>query len=146
MIDDRGLFSFQHFCCARCSQPFRGSKHFEDKGLAYCETDYHFLFGSTCFICNRTITEGGNLIVSFFGRINFFLFLAYTACNKKYCPEHFACSICEIKMNEKSKFFDVDATPVCKQCYGKIPSDSRKSIQQYQKKKPLSSILKQSAV
>jgi hypothetical protein len=49
-------------------------------------------------------------------------------------------------MNEKSKFFDIDATPVCKQCYGKIPSDIRKSLQQYQKKKPLSSILKHSTV
>ena len=56
-----GFFVFQHFCCARCAQPFRGSKHFENKGLAYCETDYHFLFGSSCFICNRTITEGGKL-------------------------------------------------------------------------------------
>jgi len=51
-------------------------------------------------------------------------------------------------MNEKSKFFDVDATPVCKQCYGKLPSDIRKSIekQQQQKKKQLSSLLKQSSV
>lgn len=74
------------------------------------------------------------------------LFLAYTACNKKYCAEHFACSICESKMNEKSKFFDVDAKPVCKGCYGKLPSQSRKSVQQYQKKKPVSSIFKQNAV
>ncbi|CAF4313575.1 unnamed protein product, partial [Rotaria sordida] len=29
-----------HFCCARCAQPFYGSKHFENKGLAYC-----FFFG-----------------------------------------------------------------------------------------------------
>ncbi|CAF2110727.1 unnamed protein product [Rotaria magnacalcarata] len=118
----------EHFCCARCAQPFYGSKHFENKGLAYCESDYHFLFGSTCFICNCVITEG-----------------AYTACNKKYCADHFACSICEKKMNEKSKFFDVDATPVCKPCYGKLPSNTRKSIQQ-SKKKQLSSILKQTSV
>ena len=49
-------------------------------------------------------------------------------------------------MNEKSKFYDVDATPVCKHCYGKLPSDARKSIQQNQKKKPLISILKQSTL
>jgi hypothetical protein len=49
-------------------------------------------------------------------------------------------------MNEKSKFFDVDATPVCKQCYGKLSSDIRKSLEQQQKKKQLSSILKQSSV
>ncbi len=74
------------------------------------------------------------------------IFLAYTACNKKYCADHFACSICEKKMNEKSKFFDVDATPVCKQCYGKFPSNIRKSLEQQQKKKQLSSILKQTSV
>lgn len=49
-------------------------------------------------------------------------------------------------MNEKSKFFDVDATPVCKSCYGKIPSEIRKSLEQYHKKKPLTSILKQTIV
>jgi hypothetical protein len=49
-------------------------------------------------------------------------------------------------MNEKSKFFDVDATPVCKQCYGKLPSNTRKSLEQQHKKKQLSSILKQTSV
>jgi hypothetical protein len=52
-------------------------------------------------------------------------------------------------MNEKSKFFDVDATPVCKQCYGKLPSSIRKSLQQQQqqkKKQSSSIILKQSSV
>ncbi|CAF3159464.1 unnamed protein product [Rotaria sp. Silwood2] len=135
LIDDRVVSALgkqwhvEHFCCARCAQPFHGSKHYENNGLAYCEMDYHILFGSTCFICNRIITEG-----------------AYTACNKKYCADHFACSKCETKMNEKSKFFDVDATPVCKQCYGRLPSDTRKSLQQNQKRKSLSSICKQSTV
>ncbi|CAF2774260.1 unnamed protein product [Rotaria sp. Silwood2] len=135
LIDDRVISALgkqwhvEHFCCARCAQPFYGSKHFENKGLAYCELDYHFLYGSTCFICNCIITEG-----------------AYTACNKKYCAEHFACSICEKKMDEKSKFFDVDAAPVCKQCYGKLPSNIRKSLQQQPKKKQLTSILKQTSL
>ncbi len=63
MIDE--FLLFKHFCCARCGQPFLGSKHFENKGLAYCEMDYHFLFGSTCFICNRILTEGGKRILLF---------------------------------------------------------------------------------
>lgn len=46
-------------------------------------------------------------------------------------------------MNEKSKYFDVDSTPVCKQCFGKLPSDIRKSLQPSHKKKSLSCILKQ---
>lgn len=131
MIDDRVISALgkqwhvEHFCCARCGQAFHGNKHFENKGLAYCENDYHLLFGSTCYICNQKLIEG-----------------AYTACNKKFCPEHFTCSICETKMNEKTKFFDIDATPVCKHCYGKLPSERRKSFEQQQKKKSLSSILK----
>ncbi|CAF0900674.1 unnamed protein product [Adineta ricciae] len=135
LIDDRVVSALgkqwhvEHFCCARCGQAFLGNKHFEHKGLAYCETDYHFLFGSACFICSRVLVDG-----------------AYVACNKKYCVDHFACSTCETKMNEKSKFFDVDATPVCKPCYGKLPSGIRKSLEQNQKKKPLSSILKQTIV
>jgi hypothetical protein len=50
-------------------------------------------------------------------------------------------------MNEKSKFFDVDATPVCKQCYGKLPSDTRKSLQKQQQRKQFSSkIFRQTSV
>ena len=72
--------------------------------------------------------------------------LAFTACNKKYCVDHFACSLCEKKFDEKSKFFDVDATPVCKQCYGKLSSDVRKSIEQKQKRKLLPAQFKQTSV
>ena len=108
--------------------------------------DYHFLFGSTCFHCNRIITEGGESILFIFIDNISFVSIVYTACQKKYCPDHFACSMCECSMNEKSKFFDVDATPVCKGCFGKLPSNTRKSIEQCQKKKPLSSMFKQSTV
>ena len=31
----------QHFVCARCEKPFLGTRHYEKKGLAYCETHYH---------------------------------------------------------------------------------------------------------
>lgn len=48
-------------------------------------------------------------------------------------------------MNEKSKFFDVDALPVCKSCYGKLPSNFRKTLEQT-KKKQLSSTLKQTNI
>ena len=153
VIDDRVISALgkqwhvEHFACARCAQPFRGSKHFEHRGLAYCEMDYHFLFGSTCFNCNRIITEGGKYEADL--RVAHLIrsLVAFTACNKKYCLDHFACSMCECPMNEKSKFFDVDATPVCKSCYGKLPSTTRKSVELCQKKKPpLSSMFKQSTV
>ena len=36
----------EHFVCAKCEKPFLGNKHYERKGLAYCETHYHQLFGN----------------------------------------------------------------------------------------------------
>jgi hypothetical protein len=29
------------------------SRHYERKGLAYCETHYHQLFGNLCQVCNQ---------------------------------------------------------------------------------------------
>lgn len=31
----------QHFVCAKCEKPFLGHRHYERKGLAYCETHYN---------------------------------------------------------------------------------------------------------
>jgi len=45
--------------CAKCEKPFLGHRHYEKKGLAYCETHYHQLFGNLCFICNQVITGDG---------------------------------------------------------------------------------------
>ncbi|PNJ04649.1 hypothetical protein CR201_G0053055, partial [Pongo abelii] len=44
-----------HFVCAKCEKPFLGHRHYERKGLAYCETHYNQLFGDVCFHCNRVI-------------------------------------------------------------------------------------------
>ncbi|XP_026676451.1 LIM and senescent cell antigen-like-containing domain protein 1 [Diaphorina citri] len=65
----------EHFVCARCEKPFLGHRHYEKKGLAYCETHYHQLFGNLCFVCNQVI--GGDV---------------FTALNKAWCVHHFACS------------------------------------------------------
>lgn len=50
---------FQHFVCAKCEKPFLGHRHYEKKGLAYCETHYHQLFGNLCFVCNQVIAGDG---------------------------------------------------------------------------------------
>ncbi|KAJ8310425.1 hypothetical protein KUTeg_012290 [Tegillarca granosa] len=31
----------EHFVCAKCEKPFFGTRHYEKKGLAYCENHYH---------------------------------------------------------------------------------------------------------
>lgn len=49
----------EHFVCAKCEKPFLGHRHYERKGLAYCETHYHQLFGNLCFVCNQVIGGDG---------------------------------------------------------------------------------------
>ncbi len=45
----------EHFVCAKCEKPFLGNRHYERKGLAYCEMHYHQLFGNLCYVCNQVI-------------------------------------------------------------------------------------------
>ena len=35
------IFPLQHFVCSVCEKPFLGHRHYERKGLAYCEHHYH---------------------------------------------------------------------------------------------------------
>lgn len=49
----------EHFVCAKCEKPFLGHRHYEKRGLAYCETHYHQLFGNLCFVCNQVIGGDG---------------------------------------------------------------------------------------
>ena len=53
------LVYLQHFVCAQCEKPFLGTRHYEKKGLAYCEIHYHQLFGNICFVCNSIINGDG---------------------------------------------------------------------------------------
>jgi len=101
----------EHFVCAKCEKPFLGHRHYEKKGLAYCETHYHQLFGNLCFVCNQVIAGD-----------------VFTALNKAWCVDHFACAFCDTKMNQKSKFYDVDLKPCCKRCFEKFPSELKKRL------------------
>lgn len=49
----------EHFVCAKCEKPFLGHRHYEKRGLAYCEIHYHQLFGNLCFVCNQVIAGDG---------------------------------------------------------------------------------------
>ena len=51
----------EHFVCAKCEKPFLGNRHYERKGLAYCETHYHQLFGNLCYISNQVSGLGSQL-------------------------------------------------------------------------------------
>ncbi|KAK4326541.1 hypothetical protein Pmani_002944 [Petrolisthes manimaculis] len=101
----------EHFVCAKCEKPFMGNRHYERKGLAYCETHYHELFGNLCFICNTVIY--GDVVM---------------ALNKAWCTHHFACAVCDTKMTQKTKFFEFDQKPICKKCYEKIPQELKKRL------------------
>ncbi|XP_050389046.1 LIM and senescent cell antigen-like-containing domain protein 1 isoform X2 [Patella vulgata] len=101
----------EHFVCAKCEKPFLGTRHYEKKGLAYCELHYHQLFGNICFVCNNIINGD-----------------VFSAFNKAWCVNHFACSICDRKMSQKTKFFEFDLKPVCKLCYDKFPGELKKRL------------------
>ena len=49
----------------------------------------------------------------------------FTALNKAWCVDKFACSACDQRMTVKTKFYEVDLKPVCKKCYDKYPRDLR---------------------
>ncbi|ESN98990.1 hypothetical protein HELRODRAFT_66818 [Helobdella robusta] len=101
----------EHFVCAKCEKPFLGTRHYEKKGLAYCETHYHQLFGNICFVCNCVIAGD-----------------VFTALSKAWCVDHFTCSVCDKKMSQKTKFFEMDLKPVCKLCYEKFPGELKKRL------------------
>lgn len=97
--------------CTRCEKPFLGNRHYEKRGLAYCETHYHQLFGNLCFVCNQVAV--GDVI---------------TTLRKAWCPHHFACIICDHVMDVKAKFYEMDEKPVCKKCYEKLPKELVKRL------------------
>lgn len=119
--------------CAKCEKPFLGHRHYEKKGLAYCETHYHQLFGNLCFICNQVITGDGKVIILFSEKcLSTIFFIIYstvvTALNKAWCQHHFACSLCDQRLNPKSKFYEFDTKPACKKCYEKFPVELRRRL------------------
>uniref|UniRef100_A0A671FPZ5 LIM and senescent cell antigen-like-containing domain protein 2 n=4 Tax=Rhinolophus ferrumequinum TaxID=59479 RepID=A0A671FPZ5_RHIFE len=101
----------EHFVCAKCEKPFLGHRHYEKKGLAYCETHYNQLFGDVCYSCSHVI-EGD--VVS--------------ALNKAWCVNCFSCSTCNSKLTLKNKFVEFDMKPVCKRCYEKFPLELKKRL------------------
>ncbi|XP_040330668.1 LIM and senescent cell antigen-like-containing domain protein 2 isoform X1 [Herpailurus yagouaroundi] len=101
----------EHFVCAKCEKPFLGHRHYEKKGLAYCETHYNQLFGDVCYNCSHVI-EGD--VVS--------------ALNKAWCVNCFSCSTCNSKLTLKNKFVEFDMKPVCKRCYEKFPLELKKRL------------------
>ena len=111
-------FHSNHFTCASCNKPFLGSRYYERKGLAYCELDYHHLFGATCFACSKTITGD-----------------TCTAFSKSWCKEHFACAFCDSKLSQNDKFNNVDDRPCCKRCFDKLPSELKKRLKNLHDKK-----------
>lgn len=134
----------EHFVCAKCEKPFLGHRHYEKKGLAYCETHYHQLFGNLCFVCNQVIAGDGEyasllcfcsirnprvyLLSVQILTIIYFFFSVFTALNKAWCVHHFACAYCDQKMNQKTKFFEFDLKPACKKCYEKFPQELKRRM------------------
>ncbi|XP_055334798.1 LIM and senescent cell antigen-like-containing domain protein 1 isoform X1 [Paramacrobiotus metropolitanus] len=101
----------EHFVCAKCEKPFLGTKHFERKGLAYCELHYHQLFGNIDFVSGEVIED-----------------ICVSALNKTWKPENFVCWSCETPLDDRTKFFEFDMLPVCKKCYNHFPGELRRRL------------------
>lgn len=103
----------EHFACSECDKPFLGKRHYEVKGLAYCEQHYHNLFGHHCHTCEQVIKDGDVI----------------SALGKYYCANHFSCYFCGSQFQAgKTKFYDVTSNPCCKRCYRKLPGPVRKKL------------------
>lgn len=87
-------------------------------------------------ICVTFVTKSSSVTVRinhykifvFNSRINVFFYLVVTALNKAWCSHHFACTMCDSKLNQRSKFFECDEKPVCKRCYDKLPNEFRRRL------------------
>ncbi|KHJ98779.1 LIM domain protein [Oesophagostomum dentatum] len=101
----------EHFVCYVCEKPFLGHRHYERKGLAYCEQHYHKLYGNVCFKCGEAC--GGEV---------------FQALQKSWCIKCFACSFCDKKMDHRTKFYEFDMKPTCKRCYDRFPTELKKRI------------------
>lgn len=107
----------EHFACAECDKPFRGRRHFEMNGLAYCEEDCQRIYGYRCSTCAQLI-EGEAIV----------------ALDRRFCSEHFCCHFCSKRMRpNKTKFFDVQSELCCKKCYKRFPADYRKQLAKQKK-------------
>lgn len=102
---------FQHFVCAVCEKPFLGNRHYERKGLAYCEQHFHKLYGNICFRCSQPCGSE-----------------VFQALQKTWCTKCFSCSLCDKKMDQKTKFYEFDMKPTCKRCYDRFPTELKKRI------------------
>ncbi|XP_065194282.1 LIM and senescent cell antigen-like-containing domain protein 1 [Sycon ciliatum] len=101
----------EHFVCAHCERPFDGRRHFERKGLAYCEQHYNMLFGDTCFYCTKIISGE-----------------ACADMGKSWCTHHFRCKACEQPLSIKQKYLEYDMQPICKKCYERLPQELRRRL------------------
>ncbi|EFB18322.1 hypothetical protein PANDA_017564 [Ailuropoda melanoleuca] len=139
----------EHFVCAKCEKPFLGHRHYEKKGLAYCETHYNQLFGDVCYNCSHVIEGDGKAPLSlsltplaracppcgvWVLQLQGLLSLpappltVVSALNKAWCVPCFSCSACNSKLTLKNKFVEFDMKPVCKRCYEKFPLELKKRL------------------
>ncbi|KAK7807801.1 hypothetical protein U0070_000116 [Myodes glareolus] len=128
----------EHFVCAKCEKPFLGHRHYERKGLAYCETHYNqqrdglTRQNSCCELCTELLGlaawahQAGQIGYNM-GKAAVFANVV-SALNKAWCVSCFACSTCNTKLTLKDKFVEIDLKPVCKYCYEKMPEEFKRRL------------------
>lgn len=88
------------FTCPTCAKPLAGGLYIPKDGVAYCEDDYHRLFGSQCADCGEPI------------RGQFLL-----ALGKTWHPAHFRCSACQEPFPSDEFRQGPDGNPYCERDY-----------------------------
>jgi len=86
------------FNCATCHKLFHDGKFYEKNKNAYCNEDYHKMFGYSCAKCHQSITDGSTI----------------SALDKYWHKHHFTCTKCDKPFND-GKFFEDDGMPYCQE-------------------------------
>ncbi|OUC44494.1 putative ribosomal protein L35Ae [Trichinella nativa] len=127
-----------HFTCNRCGNELTSDAR-EVKGNLYCLRCHDIMGIPICGACRRPIEDrvitalGKHWHVELFGNVCFkcghvITADAFQALRKAWCVKCFACSLCDKKLDEKTKFYELDMKPVCKRCYDRLPDDMKKRL------------------
>ncbi|TMS38548.1 hypothetical protein L596_005247 [Steinernema carpocapsae] len=99
------------FACHVCNYPLHSVPHQVVRGQPTCEKCYVQINGNVCFMCG--IIQKSHCVRIF---------------SKVWCNECYMCSLCNKKLEAKSKIADIDFKPACKKCVEKLPKELRKRL------------------
>ncbi|KAA3673432.1 uncharacterized protein DEA37_0001344 [Paragonimus westermani] len=121
------LFHVQCFVCSQCFQPLSYSEFYEFEGRRYCKYDFQMLFAPFCHKCGE-----------------FIMTKVIKAMQRSWHPECLVCEECNTplaatglqKFRGKSKLYEIDLKPVCKECYERLPTHWKRRLAKWHLTEP----------